>query len=320
MQLSGSMQLGNTRDAYGKTLLELGKENQNIVVLDADLSSSTKTKLFADVFPKRFFNMGIAEQNMIGVAAGLATLGKTVFASTFAVFATCRVYDQIRQSLATTRLNVKIVATHGGITVGGDGCSHQVLEDIAIMRALANFKVIVPADAIQTEKVIRAVSKIPDPVYVRLGRGDTPVIYTRESPYEIGKANVLKDGSDVTLIGTGMMTPQCFVANEMLANEGISAMVIDMHTIKPIDVDAITMAAKKTGAIVTAEEHNIMGGLGSAVAEVLCEHAPAPLKRVGIPDVFGESGDPNALNEKYGLTPKNIVENAKLAIEMKDKN
>jgi transketolase len=307
----------NARDAYGKTLLELGKENQNIVVLDADLSSSTKTSLFANVFPKRFFNVGIAEQNMIGIAAGLATTGKLVFVSTFAVFATCRTYDQIRQSIASTGLNVKIVATHGGITVGGDGMSHQVTEDIGIMRVLPNFKVIVPADAVQTEKTIRAIANIEGPAYVRIGRGDTPVIYSQESLYEVGKANVLNEGEDVAIIATGSMVAPSLLAGEALAKDKVGASVIDMHTIKPIDKDAIVSAAKKTGAIVTIEEHNIIGGLGSAVAEVLCENYPVPLMRIGMPDTFGESGTPNELNEKYGLTSRNIVETAKGILQRK---
>ncbi|MFA5771948.1 MAG: transketolase family protein [Thermoplasmata archaeon] len=313
------MQLMNSRDAYGKTLLELGKENQNIVVLDADLSSSTKTCMFANVFPKRFFNIGIAEQNMMGIAAGLATTGKIVFVSTFAAFATCRTYDQIRQSIAATQLNVKIVATHGGITVGGDGMSHQVTEDVGIMRILPNFKVIVPADANQTEKVIRAIVNIPGPAYVRIGRGDTPAIYSRESPYEVGKANILNDGGDVTIIAAGSMVAPSLLASDMLAKEAISAKVIDMHTIKPIDKDAIVSSAKETGAIITAEEHNIIGGLGSAVAEVVCENYPVPLTRVGLQDTFGESGNPGELNEKYGLTSENIVEAARKILQRRRK-
>lgn len=306
-----------TREAYGKALEALGAEREDIVVLDADLSKSTKTNLFAKKFPERFFDMGIAEQNMLGVAAGLAAAGKVPFASTFAVFATGRAYDQIRNSICYPRLNVKIAATHAGITVGEDGGSHQALEDINLMRGLPNMTVLVPADGPETTKAIRAAAEMDGPVYIRLGRSGVPVITTDDTPFEIGKGLVLKEGSDVTLIACGMMVSVALDAAELLAADGVSAAVIDMSSIKPIDRALISEWAKKTCAVVTAEEHNIIGGLGSAVAEVLVEEALVPMERVGVEDVFGESGTGAALVEKYALTKEHIAEKAKKAIARK---
>jgi transketolase len=298
------------RKQYGRALVELGKERSDIVVLDADLSSSTRTADFAGAFPERFFNCGIAEQNMIDTAAGLAASGKTVFVSTFAVFGTGRCYDQIRQSVAYPKLNIKIVASHAGITVGGDGASHQIIEDLALMRVLPNMTVIVPVDSNETYKVVKAVAKTKDPVYVRIGRADVPNVTDKETPFELNRAKVMRDGDDVTLIGCGIMVSKCLEAAEELAKHGIDARVINLHTIKPLDEKTIVKAARETGGVVTAEEHSVMMGMGSAVAMCLVENVHVPMKRVGIPDVFGESGACTELMEKYGLTMENIVEAA----------
>jgi transketolase len=306
-----------TRDAYGEALAELGAVNENIVVLEADLSKSTKTSDFKKVYPERFFNMGIAEQNMIGTAAGFAAAGKTPFASTFAVFAAGRAYDQIRNSIAYPNLNVKIAATHAGLTVGEDGGSHQMLEDIALMRALPNMTVIVPADGIETKQVIKAAAELEGPVYIRLGRPKVPVLFGDDYKFEIGKGVVLKEGTDVTLIGTGIMVSKAMEAAELLASEGISAAVVNISTIKPLDAELIIAQAQKTGAVVTCEEHTICGGLGSAVAEVLVENCPVPMARVGVEDKFGESGLPDELLEKYGLSAYNIAAKAKAVIAKK---
>lgn len=299
------------RKAYARALIDLGNEIEDIVVLDADLSSSTQTAVFGEKFPERFFNCGIAEQNMMGTAAGLAASGKTVFASTFAVFATGRCWDQIRQSIAYPKFNVKIVASHAGITVGGDGASHQIAEDIALMRTLPNMTVIVPADANETYKAVRAVVDWPGPCYVRLGRVDFPVITSDEDPFEIGKATVMREGCDVSLVGTGQMVAICLEAAEVLEKEGLSAAVINMSTIKPLDEAILAKSAKSTGAIVTAEEHNFLTGLGSAVACYLVENERVPMRRVGIPDVFGESGESDELMNKYGLTKEEVMAAAK---------
>ncbi len=298
------------RKQYGRALVELGKERSDIVVLDADLSSSTRTADFASAFPERFFNCGIAEQNMIDTAAGLAASGKTVFVSTFAVFGTGRCYDQIRQSVAYPKLNIKIVASHAGITVGGDGASHQIIEDIALMRVLPNMAVIVPVDSNETYNVVKAIAKTKDPVYVRIGRADVPTVTDKDTPFEMSKANVMRDGTDVTLIGCGILVSKCLEAAEELAKHGIDARVINLHTIKPLDEKTVVKAARETGGVVTAEEHSVMMGMGSAVAMCLVENFHVPMKRVGIPDVFGESGACNELMEKYGLTIENIVEAA----------
>ncbi len=310
-------EMASQRVAFGKTLVEIGKENPDLVVLGADLSSSTKTSFFEKEFPERFFNCGIAEANMIGVSAGLAASGKVVVASTFAVFATGRCYDQIRQSIAYPRLNVKIVASHAGITVGGDGASHQTAEDIALMKVIPNMRVIVPADAVETGKAIRTIIEAEGPFYMRMGRSDVPTITKEDDPFEIGKATVMREGSDVALIGTGIMVSQALKAAEMLRLEGIEAEVINMSTLKPLDEGTTIRAAKKTGAVVTAEEHSVIFGLGNSVAITLGEKYPVPVKRVGIPDRFGESGEWDALMVKYGLTPENIVSAAKEVIKQK---
>ena len=298
-----------TRDAYGEALVELGLENDNIVVLDADLSKSTKTYDFGKKYPDRFINVGIAEQNLMGMAAGLSTAGKIPFASTFAMFATGRAFEVIRNSIGYPKLNVKICATHSGITVGEDGASHQALEDISCMRTIPNMTVIVPADGVETKAAIHAIANMKGPVYVRLGRLAVPTVNDETSyQFEIGKGVTLKEGRDATIIATGLMVSEALEAAKELDANGISARVINIHTIKPIDKDIIIKAAKETGAIVTAEEHNIIGGLGSAVAEVISENCPVLLKRVGTMDTFGESGKPADLMKKYGLTKDNIVE------------
>jgi len=299
--------LASTRDAYGKTLLELGRTNKNIVVLDADLSASTKTSIFAKEFPDRFFDMGIAEQDMISTAAGLAASGKIVFASTFAVFGSGRAWDQVRVSMAYTRLNVKLVVTHGGITTGEDGATHQANEDLAIMRVIPNMTVIVPSDAVETVQVIKNLVKVYGPSYVRLSRLSTPIVNGNSNyDFRIGKGIIMKPGNDITIIATGIMVYHSLVAADQLSKEGVNARVVNLHTIKPLDREIIIRCAEETGAIVTAEEHSIVGGLGGAVAEVLVENKPVPMARVGVKDMFGESGKPEELLEKYGLTSKDI--------------
>ncbi|MDP4118745.1 MAG: transketolase family protein [Bacillota bacterium] len=297
-----------TREAYGEALVELGEKNENIIVLDADLSKSTKTDSFKKKFPSRHINMGIAEANMMSTAAGIASCGKTVFASTFAVFAAGRAFEQIRNSICYTKLNVKIGATHAGISVGEDGGSHQAIEDIAIMRALPNMVIISPCDAEESKKAVEAAAKYDGPVYLRFGRLAVPAVYGEgECNFEIGKGIKIKDGGDVTIIATGLMVSKCLDAANELEKQGISARVIDIHTIKPIDKDIIIKAARETGKIVTVEEHSIIGGLGGAVAEVLAENAPTAMMRIGIEDKFGKSGTPAALLEEYGLTAENVV-------------
>lgn len=301
-----------TRDAYGKALIELGEKNQNIVVLDADLSKSTKTAGFGKKFPERFFDMGIAEADMMTTAAGLATCGKIPFASTFALFASGRAFEQVRNSICYPKLNVKIAATHAGITVGEDGATHQAIEDLSLMRSIPNMTVLCPSDGVQTRAAILAAAEHQGPVYIRLGRLAIPVIYNEANfKYEIGKAITVREGSDATIIATGIMVYRAMEAADSLKDEGISVRVLDMHTIKPIDKEAVVKAAKETGAIITAEEHNIIGGLGSAVAEVVCEEAPVRLKRVGVNDIFGQSGKPEELMELYGLTSKRLMSEVK---------
>jgi len=295
-----------TRQAYGATLLALGGENEDIVVLDADLSKSTMTAQFAGKYPERFFNMGISEQNLYGVATGLALSGKTVFASTFAMFAAGRAFEIIRNSIGYTKANVKICATHAGITVGEDGGSHQAIEDIALMRTIPGMTVINPADGMSTDLLIRQAAAMKGPVYVRLGRAAVPGIYEADSKVEIGKGMCVRDGSDYTVIATGIMVNEALIAAEALEKEGISLRVIDMHTIKPIDKEIIIKAAKETKGIVTAEEHTVMGGLGSAVAEVVVRNSPVKMAFVGLLDTFGESGKPAELMAKYGLTAADI--------------
>lgn len=306
------------RNYYGKALAKLAETRKDVVVLDADLAGSTKTSEFRKVAPERFVEAGIAEQDMIGVAAGLAASGKTVFASTFAVFATGRCWEQIRLGCAYPKLNVKVVSTHCGISVGADGASHQALEDIAIMRALPNMVVISPADAYEAYAATLALADYKGPCYMRLGRADVPVLFDEDVGFEIGKAKKLRSGEDVSLIGTGQMVSLCMEAAEMLEKEGISAEVINMSTIKPLDGAAVMDSVSKTGCAVTAEEHSVIGGLGSAVAEFLSENMPAPVVRVGTRDTFGESGDPDDLFKKYGLTAEDIAEAARRSIGMKE--
>ena len=307
-----------TREAYGKALVKLSNLNKNVVVLDADLSKSTKTADFKAVAPERFINMGIAESNMMGVSAGLSTCGKIPFVSTFAMFAAGRAFEQIRNSICYPKLNVKVCATHAGLTVGEDGATHQSVEDISLMRSIPNMTVINPSDAIETEAAILAIADYKGPCYVRLGRLAVDVV-NNESNYkfEIGKGVTLSEGSDVTIVATGMMVQIALEAKEVLAKEGISARVINIHTIKPIDKELLIKAARETGTIVTAEEHSVIGGLGSAVSEVVTEEYPVPVLKVGIKDTFGESGKPNDLLEKYGLTVSSIVDNSKKAISLK---
>lgn len=303
-----------TRAAYGEFLQEEAKRNPDLVVLDADLAGSTKTGMFKKVAPERFFDMGIAEQNMMGVAAGLALSGKTVCASSFAMFASGRAFEIIRNSIGYTHANVKVCATHAGITVGPDGASHQTFEDLALMRTIPGMTVVNPCDAVSAKALLRQVVDMDGPAYVRLGRAAVPVFYEDTSAIKLGKGNMLRDGSDVTIIATGIMTPAAMEAAEKLAAEGIDARVVDMHTLKPIDADIIRKAAEDTGCIVTAEEHSVIGGLGSAVAEVVCQECPVPMAMVGQQDTFGESGEPNELLEKYGMTAAAIEEKVKYLV------
>ena len=296
------------RSAYGKTLLELGKKNKNIVALDADVSCSTQTKLFAKEFPERFFNCGIAEQDMMTTAAGLSTTGKIPFVSTFAMFASGRAWEQIRNSICHSNFNVKIVATHGGITVGEDGSSHQALEDIAIMRAIPNLKVIVPADYKETEEVIKFIGEDNGPCYVRLDRTSVVDVFDDDYKFDLNKAKILKTGSDITLISNGETLIETLNAAEILANKGINVEVIHVPVVKPIDKQTIINSALKTKKAVTIENHSIIGGLGSAVCEVLAENAPVLVKRIGTNDVFGQSGEQRALMEYYGLTAEKIAD------------
>jgi transketolase len=307
-----------TREAYGKALVELGCENRNIVVLDADLSKSTKTADFAKAYPERFFNMGIAEADLVATAAGLSTCGKIPFASTFAMFAAGRAFEQIRNSVCYPELNVKIAATHAGLTVGEDGASHQAIEDLSLMRSIPNMTVLCPSDDIETAACIKAAAEYIGPVYIRLGRLAVPTINDEGTyKFEIGKSIKLRDGKDVTIFATGIMVSEALKAADTLSKEGIDAEVINIHTIKPIDVEGIVDSVKKTGAAVTCEEHNVIGGLGSAVCEVLSENLPAPVKRVGVMDTFGESGKPAELLKEYGLLAENIVSAVKEIIKRK---
>ena len=306
-----------TREAYGEILKELGEKHKDIVVLDADLSKSTKTAVFKKAFPERFFNVGIAEQNLMGIGAGLAASGKIPFVSTFAMFAAGRAFEQIRNSICYPKLNVKIAATHAGLTVGEDGASHQSIEDISLMRSIPNMTVIVPADAEETRKAVAFAATYDGPVYIRLGRMSVPDLFAADYTFELGKAVQLVDGKDVTIIATGIMVATAKQAAEELAAVGISARVLNIHTIKPIDREAIIKAASDTGAIVTCEEHSIIGGLGSAVAEVIVENNPVPMERVGVMDTFGESGTPSSLLVKYHLTAEDIVAAAKKAVSRK---
>ena len=307
-----------TRVAYGEALAEYGSD-ERIVVVDADLSRSTMTGYFKDVYPERFFNTGIAEANMISSAAGMATCGKIVFASSFAIFAAVRAGEQIRNSVCYPRLNVKICATHAGISVGEDGATHQAIEDIALMRALPNLVVIQPCDGRETKQAVKAIIDYDGPVYMRLGRLAVEDVYDNSYEFRIGEGVQLRDGCDLTIIASGLMVGPALEACEILKTQGILARVINIHTIKPIDRNIIIKAARETGAIVTAEEHSIIGGLGSAVCEVICDEWPVPVKRVGVMDKFGKSGKPEELLKLYGLTAENIVINSKIVMALKKK-
>lgn len=306
-----------TRDAYGKTLVELGESDKKILVLDADLAAATKTGMFKKAHPEKFIDCGIAESNMMGVAAGLATAGYTVFASSFAMFAAGRAFEQVRNSIGYPHLNVKIGATHAGISVGEDGASHQCCEDIGLMRTIPGMVILNPADDIEARLCVLAAAEHDGPVYMRFGRLAVPRVFDENYKFEIGKGNVLKEGTDVTIIATGLMVNEALMAAEKLAGEGVSARVVNMATIKPIDRDIIIDSAKKTGVIVTAEEHNIIGGLGSAVAEVVCETVPVPVLRVGVNDTFGKSGPAVELLHEFGLDADNIAAKAKQAVKLK---
>ena len=303
-----------TRQAYGKTLVKLGEEYPNLVVMDADLSKSTQTAEFGKTYPDRFFNMGIAEQNLYASAAGLALSGKVVCASTFAMFASGRAFEIIRNSIGYTGANVKICATHAGITVGEDGASHQTFEDIALMRTIPGMTVINPSDGVSADKLIRQDVAMNGPCYIRLGRAAVPVVYGEDDTVTLGRGNTVRDGKDVTVIATGIMVSEAAAAAEKLAAEGIDVRVIDIHTIKPIDQDIIIKAAEETGAIVTAEEHSVIGGLGSAVAEVVVKNAPVRMAMVGQNDTYGESGKPDELKAKYGMTADDIIAAVKSVI------
>ena len=305
-----------TREAYGKALVELGADH-DFVVLDADLAEATKTCYFAKAYPDRFFDCGIAEGNMVGIAAGLAAAGKMVFASSFAMFAAGRAFEQIRNSVAYPHLNVKIAATHAGITVGEDGATHQCLEDLALMRSIPGMTVINPSDATEAAAALKAAAEMDGPCYLRFGRYAVPVLHDADFKFEIGKGEVLADGTDVTVVATGMMVAEALKAADILKDQGVSVRVINIHTIKPLDSELIIKAASETGAIVTAEEHNIIGGLGSAVAECVGEACPVPVVRVGVRDTFGRSGKVPPLLEMYGLTADEIVSAAKKALELK---
>jgi len=307
----------STRETYGKTLVELGKENKDIVVLDADLSPSTMTHFFGQEFPQRFFNCGLEEQNMIGVAAGLAASGKTVFASTFAVFASCRCFDQLRMCLSQTGLNVKIVATHAGITVGEDGTSHQAIEDLALYCSLPGFTVIVPADAIEAAEAVKVAANTYGPFYIRLSRPKTPLIYSEGYHFTLGKAVTVRQGGDAAVIAVGIMVAKALEAADVLAKQGIDCRVIDMHTLKPLDEEAIARVASEVGAIVVAEEHLAHGGLGSRVAQVVARMKPVPMSFINLKDRYALSGKAEELLQRCGLTAKDIEEAVKSVVGKK---
>ena len=306
-----------TRDSYGEALIELGNERNDFIVMDADLAEATKTGAFKKVFPDRFYDCGIAEGNMMSIAAGVAATGKKVFASTFAMFAAGRAFEQIRNSIGYPHLNVVIGATHAGISVGEDGATHQCCEDIALMRSIPGMTIINPADHTEAKQAVKAAINHDGPVYIRLGRLAVPVVFDEDYTFEIGKGVVLKDGTDVTIIATGLMVAEALEAYEILKSEGISARVINIATIKPLDTELVLKAAKETGAIVTAEEHSVIGGLGSAVSEYLSENYPTTVIKLGVNDTYGMSGPANELLDKFGLRAKDIAEKAKLAITKK---
>ncbi len=306
-----------TRDAYGKALADLGDKRDDVIVLDADLAKATKTAVFKKAHPERFIDCGIAESNMMSLAAGLSTTGYTVFASSFAMFSAGRAFEQVRNSIAYPKLNVKIGATHAGISVGEDGASHQCCEDIALMRSIPNMVIINPADDIEAFQAVHAAADFDGPVYMRFGRLAVPRINSEDYKFELGKGVLLKDGKDVTIVATGLMVNEALLAADMLKEDGIDARVINIHTIKPIDKDILVKAAKETGAIVTAEEHSIIGGLGGAVCEVLSESCPVPVLRLGVNDTFGRSGPALELLKLYGLDAEHIAEKAKEAVKLK---
>ncbi|MDD2671246.1 MAG: transketolase family protein [Syntrophales bacterium] len=311
------MELLGTRDVYGEVLLELGRKNRNIVALDADLSGSTMTKLFAKEFPERFFNIGVAEQDMTGTAAGLALAGKIPFVSSFAIFASGRAWEQVRQAIAYPRLNVKIVASHGGICVGEDGASHQTVEDLGLMRIIPNMTVIVPADGVEMRSIMQTAVETAGPFFIRTSRMKFPVIYSNGASFRIGKGDVVREGKDLTVIALGLMVSEAKAAAEVLARKGISARVVNMSCLKPIDRELIAGCARETGAVVTAEEHSVIGGLGSAVAEILSETYPVPVRMVGVKDRFGTSGTAPELLDYYGLTSRDIVSAAEEVLARK---
>ena len=304
-----------TRESYGNALAELGKEHEDLVVLDADLAEATKTGIFKKAFPERHIDCGIAECDMMGIAAGIAATGKVPFASSFAMFAAGRAFEQVRNSIGYPHLNVKIGATHAGISVGEDGATHQCNEDIALMRTIPGMTVINPSDGVSAKKLLEQAVEMYGPCYVRLGRAAVPVFYDESADITLGRANTIREGKDVTVIATGIMVNEAFIAAEKLAEEGIDVRVIDIHTIKPIDSDAIIKAAEETKAIVTAEEHSIVGGLGSAVAEVVVKSAPVRMAMVGQQDTYGESGKPDQLKEKYGMTSADIINAVKSVLQ-----
>ena len=307
----------STRDGFGEGLIELGRDNKDVVVLSADLTDSTRAAWFKKQFPDRFFGLGVAEQDMMGAAAGFALMGKIPFACTFGVFASGRAWDQIRVSIAYMNLNVKIAGTHGGISVGPDGATHQAVEEIALMRIIPNMTVVVPCDALEAKRATVEAAKLKGPVYLRLGRSGVPVITRQEDLFKIGKANTLRDGRDLSIFACGQMVSEALWAADELAKSGIKARVINLHTPKPIDRDAIIKAALETGAIVTAEEHTVMGGMGSAIAEVVVQSCPVPMKMVGMQNRFGVSGEPEELFKYFGLTASEIVKAAKEVLAMK---
>ncbi|MEE8620069.1 MAG: transketolase family protein [Dehalococcoidia bacterium] len=311
------MDEASTRETYGKTLAELGKQNEDIVVLDADLSPSTMTNLFAREFPEHFFNCGLQEQNMIAIAAGLAASGKTVFASTFAVFVVCRCFDQLRLCVSQPNLNVKIVATHGGITVGEDGTSHQAIEDLALCCALPSFTVVVPADAIETAEVVKAAASSYGPFYIRLSRPKTPIVYPKSYHFTLDKAMTMRQGTDATIIAAGIMVAKALEAADILAKQDIDCRVINMHTLKPLDEATIVEAASETGAIVVAEEHLAQGGLGSRVAQTVTRKKPVPMEFVNLGDRYASSGRAEELLQRYGLTAGDIEESVKSVVKKK---
>lgn len=309
-----------TRDGYGEGLVEAGKKNKNVVALGADITSSARVDWFRDTFADRFLNVGIAEQNQICVAAGMALMGKVPFVTNYGVFLSGRAWDQIRTTVCYSNLNVKLGGAHGGISVGADGATHQALEEIAIMRCLPNMKVIVPADSIETKKATIAAAETVGPAYVRFGREKVPVVTSEKTPFKIGEAYCIKEGGDVAIIACGAMVYESLVAAKKLEKEGISAMVINSHTVKPIDKETIIEAAEKTGAVVTVEEHQVMGGMGSAVGEVLSQECPIPVRIVGVMDRFGESGDPETLMKEFGLDSHHIINAVKSVLAFKEKS